>query len=211
MKSRNLFTIHNLIASNCTITQIAPGKYLHTFTPATTSTVYEFEANATDVITEGEHYNIGFYIENNRNVVELSALSPISKVNPLISLLAAKQTSLGLFETEKAKNNQRVTHSATDGYYWGKKYAWRAFGLVIPKDAFYQYLEEIKHPSIPCITNDPELSYPDSPSIAYKEDGLTDAVEQLILTACVKGAYFKSPLYSKKFSIRGIPAITDKK
>lgn len=56
MKSRDLLTTHNLIASNYTITQIAPGKYLHTFTPATTSTVYEFEANAADVITEGEHY-----------------------------------------------------------------------------------------------------------------------------------------------------------
>jgi len=54
MKSRELFTIHDLIASNCSITKLASGTYLHKFTPATTPKVYEFEANATPVVVEGE-------------------------------------------------------------------------------------------------------------------------------------------------------------
>lgn len=64
MKSRDLFTIHDLIASNYKITKLASGKYLHQFTPATTPTVYEFEANATPVVVEGERYNIGYTVDS---------------------------------------------------------------------------------------------------------------------------------------------------
>jgi hypothetical protein len=213
MKPRELSTIHDLIASNYTITQLPSGKYLHQFTPATTNTVYEFEANATPVITEGERYNIGYSVDSHgRNIIELSALSPTSPVNPILSFLTAQQIALGNHAAEKAKNDQRVKHSATDGYYWGKKYAWRMFGTVIAKEAFYQYLEEIGHPSVPCITRDPDLPYSNDPSTAYKEEGLEDAIRNLITSATkISGAYYKSPFYSKKFSIRGINAITDKK
>ena len=130
MKSRTLLTIHDLIASNYTITKLPSGKYLHQFTPATTSTIYEFEANETPVITTGERYNIGYTVDlSGRNVIDQSALSLTSQVNPMLSFLAAQHIAQGTLAAEKAKNDQRVTHSATDGYYWGKKYAWRMFNL----------------------------------------------------------------------------------
>lgn len=213
MKSRELFTIHDLIASNYTITKLASGKYRHQFTPATTATVYEFEANATPVVTEGERYNIGYTVDaKGKNIIDLSALSPTSQVNPMLSFLAAQQIAKGNYAVEKAKNDQRVTHSAKDGYYWGKKYAWRMFGTVIAKEAFYQYLEEIGHPSVPCITRDPDLPYSSDPSTAYAERGLEEAIRNLIASSSkVSAAYVKSPLYSKKFTIKGINALTDKK
>ena len=213
MKSRDLFTIHDLIASNYTITKLASGKYLHKFTPANTSTVYEFEANATPVVTEGERYNIGFSVDSKgRNIIDLSALSLTSVVNPMLSFLAAQQIAKGNYAVEKAKNDQRTIHTATDGYYWGKKYAWRMFGTVIAQEAFYSYLEEIGHPSVPCITRDPNLPFSNDQSTAFKDDGLEVAMRNLIASAVkVSGAYFKSPLYSKKFTIKGINAITDKK
>lgn len=213
MKSRELFTIHDLIASNYKITKMASGKYLHQFTPATTGTIYEFEANATPVVTEGERYNIGYTVDSRgRNIIDLSALCPTSQVNPMLSFLAAQHIARGNHATEKAKNDDRVSHSATDGYYWGKKYAWRMFGTVIAKEAFFQYLDEIGHPSIPCITRDPDLPYSNDQSTAYAEQALEDAIKNLIASATkASDAYFKSPLYSKKFTIKGINALTDKK
>lgn len=213
MKSRELFTIHDLIATNYTITKLPSGKFLHKFTPATTPTVYEFEANSTPVITEGERYNIGYTTDTKgRNIIDLSALSLTSQVNPMLSFLAAQHIAKNNYKAEKAKNDQRVTHSAKNGYYWGKKYAWRMFGTVIAKDAFFQYLDEIGHPSVPCITTNPDLPYSSEESTAYAENGLEDAIRNLIASATkASSAYFKSPLYSKKFSIKGINAITDKK
>lgn len=213
MKSRDLFTIHDLIASNYKISQLPGGKFLHSFTPKTTNTLYEFEANSTPVIEEGQRYNIGFSIDQNgRNVIELSALSKTAEVNPFFSYAFAQQIARENKPVEKAKNDQRVTHEATDGYYWGKKYAWRMFGTVISKDAFFSYLEEINHPSVPCVTNNPDLPYKSEPSTAYKEEGLEDAMRNLISSAQkVSPAYHKSPLYSRKLSIKGVKAITDKK
>lgn len=213
MKSRDLFTIHDLIASNYKISQLPNGKFLHSFTPKTTNTVYEFEANSAPVIEEGQRYNIGFATDKNgRNVIELSALSKTADVNPFFSYAFAQQIARENKLAEKAKNDQRVTHKTTDGYYWGKKYAWRMFGTVISKDAFYSYLEEINHPSVPCITNNPDLPYQSEPSTAYKEEGLEEAMHNLISSAQkVSPAYYKSPLYSRKLSIKGIKAITDKK
>jgi len=213
MKSRDLFTIHDLIASNYKISQLPNGKFLHSFTPKTTNTVYEFEANSAPVIEEGQRYNIGFSTDKNgRNVIELSALSKTADVNPFFSYSFAQQIARENKLAEKAKNDQRVTHKATDGYYWGKKYAWRMFGAVISKDAFYSYLEEINHPSVPCITNNPDLPYQSEPSTAYKEEGLEEAMRNLISSAQkVSPAYYKSPLYSRKLSIKGVKAITDKK
>lgn len=213
MRSRELLTIHDLIASNYTITKLSSGKYLHQFTPATTATKYEFVANATPVIVEGERYNIGYTVDSaGHNIVDVSALSPTSQVNPKLSYLAAQQIARGNYAAEKAKNDQRVSHAATDGYYWGKKYAWRMFGTAIPKEAFFQYLQEIGHPSVPCNTCDPDLPYANEPSTAYAERGLEDAMRKLIASATKgSGAYFKSPLYSKRFTIKGINALTDKK
>ena len=118
MKSRELFTIHDLIASNYTISKLASGKYRHQFTPATTATLYEFEANVTPVIKEGERYNIGYTVDAaGRNIVDLSALSPTAQVNPMLTFLAAQHVARGTYATEKAKNDQRVTHAATNDYY----------------------------------------------------------------------------------------------
>lgn len=212
MKSRHLLTIHDLIASNYKITKLNSGKYRHQFTPATTDTVYEFEANATPVVTEGERYNIGYTVDAGRNIIDLSALSLTSQVNPMLSFLAAQHIAAGKHSIEKANNDRRVTHAATDGYYWGKKYAWRMFGTVITKNAFFGYLEEIGHPSVPCITRDPDLPYSNDKSTAYAEYGLEEAMRNLILSAGrVSPTYFRSPLYSKKFTINGINALTDKK
>src|ERR1700733_12541810 len=140
MKSRDLFTTPNLIASNYTITKLEDGKYLHKFTPQSTATEYEFLANATPVIEVGERYNIGYTVDaNGRNIVEISSLSKASLVNPMFSFMAAQSLAQETYAAEKAKNEQRVSHSAADGYYWGKKYAWRMFGTAIPKNAFFEY------------------------------------------------------------------------
>lgn len=216
MKARELLTRHDLIASNYTIT-LSPknnGKYIHKFTPKTTPTVYEFEANSSKIIEEGERYNIGYTIDGNGlNIIELSALSKTGEVNPFFSYAFAQQIAKENKHAEKAKNDQRVTHTATDGYYWGKKYAWRMFGTVISKEAFYLYMKEIKHPAVSCITKNPDLPFNSGdPSIAYKEEGIEEAMRNLISSAAkITPAYYKSPLYSKRVSIRGVKAITDKK
>jgi hypothetical protein len=213
MKSRDLHTIHDVIVTGYTITPLANGKFLHQFTPATTSTVYEFEANSAPVLKDGDRYNIGFRIQpDGRRVIDTSALGKGNAVNALLSYLAAKSLSNDTLDENRAKNDQRVSHQATDGYYWGKKYAWRRYGLVMSKDAFYQYLDEIGHPSVPCFTSNPDLPYgvPDQ-SKAYKDEGLEKAMDDLIESAVPDGRYFKSPLYSRKFQIRPINAITDKR
>ncbi len=68
MKSRNLEMIYDLIAANYTKNLQPNGKFLHTLTPSTTNTVYEFEANSTDEIVIGEHYNIGLAMSKNNHV-----------------------------------------------------------------------------------------------------------------------------------------------
>ena len=213
MKSRELYTVHDLIVSNYSIKRLSNGNFLHSFPPKTTDTVYECEANSTPIVEEGERYNIGYRIDRNgKNVVDLSALSKTSEVNPLISYACAQKIAHENRAVEKSKNDQRVTHQATDGYYWGKKYAWRMYGTVISKNAFYSYLDEIRHPSVPCETGNPDLPYQSDVSIAYKEAGLEEAVRNLINSAeKVTPRYYKSPRYSKRFSIMGIKAITDKK
>lgn len=68
-------------------------------------------------------------------------------------------------------------------------------------------------PETNCITSNPDMPYQQNDeSIAYKEDGLADVVSALI-TSAVKTTKvrYESPLYSKRFVIRGISAITDKK
>lgn len=80
------------------------------------------------------------------------------------------------------------------------------------KDAFFNYLEEIAHPFVACKTISDDIGiYSNQDSIAYKDEGLEEAMDQLIETAVRVGRLFKSPRYAKKFQIRPINAITDKK
>ncbi len=213
MKSRELKTIHDLIVSDYKITPISGNKFLHSFKPATTDTTYRFEGNGTPEVIEGERYNIGYYEDSHGNkVIELSCLSRNTEVNPMLSYLYATKLSEGKHEINKQKNDARVNHNATDGYYWGKKYAWREYGLAIAKNAFYSYLNQINHPKVDCITSNPDMPYSNEDSVAYKEEGLADAVYALISSATkVTKVRYKSPLYSGQFTIRGIEAITDKK
>lgn len=214
MKSRELKTIYDLIVRDYKIEPSSNGKFIHSFKPSTTDTVYQFEANGTPEVIEGERYNIGFYEDKHGNrIIDTSCLSKNTEVNPMLSYLYATKLSEGKHDVNKGKNDARVTHTAQNSYYWGKKYAWREYGLVISKDAFYAYLKEIKHPTIECITENPDMSFnSNDSSIAYKEDGLADAIHSLIASAEKSTKVrFKSPLYSKQFTIRGIEAITDKK
>ncbi|WP_110457297.1 hypothetical protein [Shewanella algidipiscicola] len=214
MKSRELKTIHDVIVSDYTIEDMGDGKFLHHFKPKTTNTRYQFIANGTPEVEEGERYNIGYYNDaDGNNIIELSCMSKNNEVNPMLSYLYSKQYSKERHVSNKAKNDQRVSHTATDGYYWGKKYAWREFGLAIAQDAFHAYLKDIKHPQVDCTTTNPDLPYTtNDASIAYKEEGLATAIEALIASAVkVTKVHYESPLYSKRFTIRGISAVTDKK
>lgn len=214
MKSRNLYTIHDVIVRDYTVSELPNGKFLHQFKPQTTDTLYQFETNSSNVeLVNGDRYNIGFTTgADGRNIIEPSALGRADTVNKLLSYSAAKHFSQDKLVENKGKNDDRVRHRATDGYYWGRKYAWRRFGLVIAKGAFYSYLEEIAHPFVPCRTiNDDIGIHSNEESIAYKEEGLEEAMDALIDTAVKVGRYFESPRYSKKFQIRPINAISDKK
>lgn len=213
MKSRELKTIHDLIVRDYKIESIGDGKFLHSFKPATTETIYQFIANGTPEVTEGERYNIGYYEDEVGNkIIEPSCLSKNTEVNPLLSYHYALQLSKEKHDVNRRKNDERVTHTANNGYYWGKKYAWREFGLMIPKDAFYSYLEEINHPKVECITQNPDMPFSNEQSIAYKEEGLLDTIKNLIESAeKITKVRYKSPLYSRQFTIRGLSAITDKK
>jgi hypothetical protein len=213
MKSRSLKTIHDLIVSDYSITPLGMGKFIHSFKPATTETRYQFEASGTPELVEGERYNIGFYVDDAGNkIIDTSCLSKNTEINPMINYWYANELARSRHDINKGKNDARVQHTAKDGYYWGKKYAWREFGLVISKDAFYAYLKEISHPRVDCITNNPDMGFMNEPSTAYKEDGLAGAINALIASAEKKTKVrYKSPLYSKQFAIKGIEAITDKK
>ena len=138
-------------------------------------------------------------------------LTPSDMVTPLSSYNFAKEYAKQVYEVERKNNDDRVYHVGTNDYFWGKKYAWRIFGACIPKNAFYAYLEEIGHTSIPCITS--TEGYSPSNSIAYAESGLDDSVYKLITSAVIvkNGPYYRSPAYSKKFTIEGLTAITHKK
>lgn len=216
MKSRNLKTIHDLIVTNYQKHDLGNGRYLHTFQPATTDTTYQFEANSENELVPGERYNIGFTEKDGIKTVDISCVSKSSVVNQYISYECAKLVSIEKHDENKGKNDSRVSHAEQDDYYWGKKYAWREFGLVIPKEVFFKYLLEcIKHHNIPCTVTTPGHPISDD-SIAFADKGLKKAIGELIDTATriKNGPYFKSPLYfngDKRFTIRGISAITDKK
>lgn len=214
MKSRDLRTIHDLIVSNYTVVPLPSGRHLHQFTPSTTSTIYQFETNNSSLeLVNGDRYNIGFVLEaDGRRVIEPSSLGRADTADKSLSYMAAQKISSDKLAENKGKNDSRVKHQAKDGYYWGRKYAWRRYGLVISKNAFFKYLEEINHPSIPCITTNADIGvYSNEHSIAYKDDGLKEAMDALIETAEYLGRYYKSEVYSKSFQVRPINAISDKK
>ncbi|WP_394209517.1 hypothetical protein [Enterovibrio calviensis] len=213
MKARDLKTIYDLIVTEYKMVHLGEGRFLHTFKPKTTNTIYQFEANGTPEMEENARYNIGYRDgKDGQRIIDLSCISKSDSVNPMLSYLYSQEFSKERHNVNKAKNDDRVTHGAKDGYYWGKKYAWREFGLVISKDAFYAYLEQIGHPKVPCTTANPAMAFSNDPSTAYKEEGLAEAMELLITTAEKKTkALYSSPHYNKRFNIRGVDAITDKK
>jgi hypothetical protein len=210
MRSRNLQTTPVVIVSNYRITpDPATGKFLHEFTPETTSTVYQFIGNREPIFTEGERYNIGYEVENGTNIVDVSASAKADEVDPVVSHNVARILGEQCSAVETTKSDQRVVHSATSGHYLGKKYAWRIYGMAVAKGTFYDYLEEIRHPSVPCTTED-------SASTAYLDTGINTAMDNLINSCSRVGASsnrFSSPLLPSKswFTIKGISAISDKK
>ena len=207
MKSRELLTTPVLIVTNYTVIQHPGGKFLHTFTPENTNTVYQFIANQEPILEAGQRYNIGFTVENGVNWVDVSATAKADDVDKNKSHYVARLLGEEQRAVETQKSDQRVQHNATDGPYLGKKYAWRIYGMAVARDTFDAYLADIKHPSVPCVTEG-------SPSTAYKEHGLAAAMDALIQSATrISGNRFDSPLLPSKtwFQIKGISAITDKK
>lgn len=209
MKSRELHTTPVLIVSNYSITPDSSGKYLHTFTPGSTPTIYQFIANQEPILRQGERYNIGYEVINGINWVDISACAEADVINPSVSHYVARQLGEQHRDIETEKSDSRVVHSATDGHYLGKKYAWRIYGMAIARDTFDDYMKEINHPSVSCVTDG-------SPSVAYKNVGIEVAMDSLI-NSCVKvgnsGNRFSSPLLPLKkwFQVKGLSAITDKK
>ena len=207
MKSRELLTTPVLIVTNYRIVPHASGKFLHSFTPETTSTVYQFIANQEPVLETGQRYNIGYTVDGGVNWVDVAATAKADAVDKDKSFYVAKLLGEEARAVETQKSDERVVHSAKDGHYLGKKYAWRIYGMAIAREAFDTYLEDIKHPTVPCFTEG-------SNSIAYKELGLEAAMDALRKSATrIGGNRFRSPLMPSKdwFQIKGISAITDKK
>ncbi|EPR32968.1 hypothetical protein dsat_0409 [Alkalidesulfovibrio alkalitolerans DSM 16529] len=209
MRAREMYTQFDLIASNYTITD-SGGLFLHRFTPQGTDTIYQIETTSrSPVIVEGDRYDVGFKNVGGIRIVDPSSICNSSKVSPKVSVIAAFQIGREIYNAERAKNDERVIHSERSGYWWGKKYAWRVYGLCLAKESFYKYLEEIRHPTVNCEMNNPP--HPRTKSIAYLDDGICDAVEELMETAVARGRFYVSPKFSKNFSIKGINAMTDKK
>ncbi len=207
MKSRELLTTPVLIVTNYGIAPHPSGKFLHTFTPETTSTVYQFIANQEPILESGQRYNIGYTVDKGANWVDVSATAKADLVDRDKSFYVAKMLGEEARTIETQKSDERVQHRATDGHYLGKKYAWRIYGMAIAREAFDTYLEDVKHPSVPCFTDG-------GPSIAYKEAGLEAAIDALRQSSTrINGNRFRSPLFPSKdwFQIKGISAITDKK
>lgn len=209
MKSRDLHTTPVLIVTNYTITPDPSGKFLHKFTPENTPTIYQFVANKEAVLEVGQRYNVGYEIIEGVNLVDISAIAKADEVNPTLSHYFARILGEQLRKVETEKSDTRVSYSATDGHYLGKKYAWRIYGMAVARDTFDDYLEAIKHPKVNCLTEG-------TPSIAYKDIGIDVAMDNLI-KSCVKvgktGNRFSSHLLPAKkwFQVKGLTAITDKK
>lgn len=207
MKSRELLTTPVLIVTSYTVAPHPGGKFLHSFTPETTSTVYQFIANLEPALEEGQRYNIGYNEIDGVNWVDISATAKADDVDQHKSYYVSRLLGEELRAVETQKSDERVVHSASGGHYLGKKYAWRIYGMAVARDTFEAYLDDIRHPSVPCMTED-------SPSLAYENEGLEAAMQALIQSATrVGGNRFSSPLLPSKrwFQIKGLSAITDKK
>jgi hypothetical protein len=207
MKSRELRTTPVLIVTNYKIVPHAAGKFLHSFTPETTCTVYQFIANQVPLLESGQRYNIGYKVDSGVNWVDVAATAKAGAVDKVKSFYVAKLLGEEARAVETQKSDDRVVHQVRDGHYLGKKYAWRIYGMAIARDAFDAYLSDIKHPTVSCLTEG-------SISVAYKEAGLAAAIDALCATAIgISGNRFRSTLMPSKnwFQIKGISAITDKK
>jgi len=207
MKSRELHTTPVLIVTDYRVIPHKDGKSLHTFTPESTSTIYQFIANREPLLEEGQRYNVGYNTDKGVNWVDMSATAKADDVDKDKSYYVSKLLGKEICAAEKNKSDTRVKHKAKSGYYLGKKYAWRIYGMAVGRDTFDSYLVAIGHPTINCLTDD-------SPSIAYLEKGLLSAMDALISSATHKdGNRFSSPLLPSKkwFQIKGLAAITDKK
>ncbi len=202
MKSRELNTINDLIASDYKIDPISGGKFRHYFHPKTTNIIYEFVANGAPEIEEGQRYNIGFRVDDeNQNIIEMSCLSKNNEVNLILSYLHSMQFSQNKKIINKQKNDDRVEYDKSHGYYWGPKYAWREYGLVMPQSAFRSYIEEIDHPKISCIITNPDNLAQTTSTVAYADAGLEEAISELIKTASkvtkISHCYIQSALPSE--------------
>lgn len=207
MKSRALHTTPVVVVTNYRVASHPDGKFLHSFTPESTNTTYQFIANQEPLLEDGERYSFGYAIDNSVKWVDTSAIAKAESVDPDSSFYVARALGDELREVESRKSDERVAHTAQNGHYLGKKYAWRIYGMALPRDVFDLYLEHIDHPRVPCFTDG-------SPSIAYLEDGLASAIERLRTSlARVANNRFKSSLVPQRkwFRIKGISAITDKK
>lgn len=207
MKSRELHTTPVVVVTNYRIAPHCGGKFLHSFTPESTNTTYQFVANQEPLLEDGERYSFGYTVDSAVKWVDTSAIAKAESVDPDASFYVARVLGVELREVESRKSDERVAHTAQNGYYLGKKYAWRIYGMALPRDVFDLYLEHIGHPCVPCLTDG-------SRSVAYLEEGLASSIERL-RTSLVRVANnrFKSSLVPQRkwFRIKGISAITDKK
>lgn len=153
MKSRELNTTPVLIVSRYNVVPHFNGKFLHSFTPESTDKLYQFIANEDGGLEPGARYNIGYTVDDEgNNWVDISASTKADDVDKKASHYVARKYGEELRKRETTKSDERVVHKATDGYYLGRKYAWRIYGMAIPEDAFYVYVEDQKHPAVPCRT-----------------------------------------------------------
>jgi hypothetical protein len=206
MKSRTLRTTPIIIVTNYQIEPHASGQFLHSFTPESAATPYQFIANVEPLLVSGERYNVGYELRDGINWVDISATAKANEVDPNKSFYVSRLFGEEIRAIETKKSHDRVRHAAIDGEYLGKKYAWRIYGMSLPQDAFDAYMRDTQHRHVRCFTDG-------TPSIAYKEEGLDGAVKALISSAIrITGNRFSSILLPSKrwFQIKGISAITDK-
>lgn len=206
MKSRDLLTTPTIVVSNYRIIE-SENTFLHSFSPETTKTNYCFFGGDQPLLEEGQRYSVGFRSQEGVNWVDLAATARAGDVDKNKSLYVARILGEEGRQLETSKSNSRVIHSAVEGLYLGKKYAWRIYGMAVARDTFDAYLKDIGHAAIPCTTDG-------TASIAYRDAGLAQAMQLLIDSAVrIQENRFRSHLLPSKdwFQIKGIPAITDKK
>lgn len=209
MKSRELKTVPLLVVADYKIIKQSSGKYLHSFHPASTDTLYQFEGAEGPILKNGRRYNISYFENGEKNWVDVSSIADAADVDPQESFLVSRTFGEKLREVETSKSRTRVTVKGGDpgNAYLGKKYAWRIYGMALARDTFDDLLAVIGHPTVACMTDG-------APSIAYAESGIHDAMKRLFDSLIPKGGNrFSSPILPKRawFQVKGVTAITDKK